>query len=126
MKLSVLFIAFLALACNGFAQSNTWKEMHDFHSVMSATYHPAEDNDFKPLKENAGSLTSKAKIWAASAVPQGYNATTAKPILKKLVAKCGELEAAVKEGKANADLKKLITEAHDIFHEIMEKCRDKK
>lgn len=125
MKPVLVFLSFF-LTVSVMAQSKSWKEMHDFHGVMSATFHPAEENDLKPVKDNAASLTAKAKIWAASAVPQGYNATTAKPILKKLVAKCGELEAAVKAGKADADLKKLITEAHDIFHEIMEKCRDKK
>jgi hypothetical protein len=125
MKPVLVLLSFF-LTVSVMAQSKSWKEMHDFHGVMSATFHPAEENDLKPVKDNAASLTAKAKIWAASAVPQGYNATTAKPILKKLVAKCGELEAAVKAGKADADLKKLITEAHDIFHEIMEKCRDKK
>ena len=109
-----------------FSQQKNWKEMHDFHAVMSMTYHPTEEGDFKPLKENAGELVVKAKAWQASAVPQGYNAAVAKPILKNLVGQCEKLEKLVKAGTTDADLKKEITTAHEIFHELMEKCKEKK
>lgn len=105
------------------AQKNEWREMHNFHAVMSKTFHPAEEGKLQPLKDSATELFAKAKEWQQSTVPQGYNAKVTAPILKQLVTKCTELQKAVAAKKDNKTLTKLITEAHEIFHEIMEKCR---
>ena len=125
MKKILLLTAAFVFAIAGFSQKEgDWKEMHNFHGVMSKTFHPAEENDLKPVKENAADLLSKAKVWQSSTVPKGYKADVAKPILKRLVSKCDDITKAVKAKKSDADLKKMITEAHDIFHEIMEKCKE--
>lgn len=100
-----------------------WKEMHDFHGVMSKTFHPAEENDLAPLKENSGELLTLAKAWQQSKVPQGYNQQVTAPILEKLVQQFVRIQAAVNAKKSDPELKKMITEAHDIFHELMEKCK---
>lgn len=105
------------------AQEASWKQMEDFHGVMSKTFHPAEEGNLKPLKENTATLVAKAKAWESGAVPAGYDAKVAKPILKQLVAKCTALEAAVKAKKSDKELTSLITATHDVFHEIKEKCK---
>jgi hypothetical protein len=123
--ISLLVFTFLCLF--SFAQKQAdWKEMHDFHAVMSKTFHPAEENNLKPLKQQADSIVSVAKAWQTSIVPVGFNGGVTKPILEKLVKQTEIVQTAVKQNKSDAELKKLITEAHDIFHEIMEKCRDEK
>jgi len=104
----------------------TWQEMHDFHSVMSVTFHPAEENNLKPTRDSATVLLARAKAWKKSAVPEGYNEAITKPILKRLVTECEAIREAVKENKSDSELKALITKTHDTFHEIMEKCRDEK
>ncbi len=121
-------LTLLMFACLfSFAQKQAdWKEMHDFHAVMSKSFHPAEENNFKPLKQHADSMVLVAKAWQESIVPVGFNGSVTKPILEKLVRQTEIVQAAVKQNKSDAELKKLITEAHDIFHEIMEKCRDEK
>lgn len=98
--------------------------MDNFHSVMSATFHPAEENKLQPVKDSAAALLAKAKAWQKAAVPAGYNAGVTKPILKKLVNQCTVISQSVKAKKTDAVLKQQITTAHDIFHEIMEKCRE--
>lgn len=105
------------------AQEASWKQMEDFHAVMSKTFHPAEEGNVKPLKENVANLVAKAKAWEAGAVPAGYDAKITKPILKQLVAKCVAVEAAVKAKKSDKELTSLITATHDVFHEIKEKCK---
>lgn len=99
-----------------------WKEMEDFHAVMSVTFHPAEDDNLQPVKEKAADLLLKAKDWQNASVPQGYNGELTKPILNRLVRQCKNIKQAVEKKKSDAELKKMITEAHDIFHEIKEKC----
>ena len=125
-KLSgILFLAaFAFLPKNTFAQAKaTWQEMLDFHEVMSTTFHPAETGNLAPLREKAGMLVDKAKAWQASAVPAGYDAAKTKDTLKRLVKQCKSIKKAVKAKKSDAELTTMITEAHEIFHEIMEKCR---
>ncbi len=103
--------------------ADTWKEMEGFHTVMSTTFHPAEENNLQPLKEKAAALLAAAKAWKKSTVPQGYNAALTKPVLKRLVKQCSLINTAVNNRRSDAELKKLITEAHEIFHELKEKCK---
>ncbi|MEI6264265.1 MAG: hypothetical protein WCP74_04135 [Sphingobacteriia bacterium] len=122
MKQLFLFVVAAFLSVAGIAQQATWQQMEDFHSVMSKTFHPAEEGNLKPTKENAATLTVKAKAWESAPIPKGYDAAIAKPILKKLVASCEAIEAGVKAKKSDKELTALITKAHDDFHEIKEKC----
>jgi hypothetical protein len=121
----VMLMALCLLAANfGYAQKAEWKAMQDFHAVMSPTFHPAEENNLNPTRENAQKLLLVAQNWQKSSVPVGFNAVLAKPILKKLVKDCSMVAQAVKAKKSDVELKKLITQAHDTFHEFAEKCRE--
>lgn len=124
-KTGIIFLMFFFtfLTSSLFSQEKTsWKEMEDFHGVMSSTFHPAEEDNLQPVKSNAGNLLKKAKAWQKSSVPQGFNAAATKPILKNLVKQCTVIKEAVAQKKSDAELKVLITEAHEVFHEIKEKC----
>jgi hypothetical protein len=125
--------SFLALAALIFVSSGVsaqpakkaqWKEMLDFHEVMSETFHSAEAGNLAPLKEKSSLLIERAKTWKASAVPAGYKPEETAKVLKRLVKQCKAVHKAVKKGKPDAVLTASITTAHDIFHEIMEKCRE--
>lgn len=105
-----------------FSQQAKWDEMDNFHAVMSASFHPSEENNLQPLKEKAADLLGKAKAWQKATVPEGYNGAVTKPILKELVKQCKLIKAAVDDNKTDAELKIMITKAHDIFHELKEKC----
>ena len=122
MKQLFLFFVAAILSVASFAQKAEWKQMEEFHSVMSKTFHPAEEGNLKPTKDNAATLTAKAKAWESAPIPKGYDAAIAKPILKKLVTSCEAIEAGVKAKKTDKELTALITKAHDDFHEIKEKC----
>lgn len=120
-----LFILFVLLSASvlSFSQTTEWKEMKDFHGVMGKTFHPAEENNLQPTKDNAAELLSVAKAWQKSTAPAGYNTTVAKPLLKQLVKDCKEVKKAVAAKKNDTELKQLITKAHDTFHELTEKCK---
>ncbi len=125
MKKILVSALVLVVTMTAFAQKKAdWKEMHAFHGVMSKTFHPAEEGNLQPTRDSATVLLAKAKAWQSSAVPTGFNAKVTKPILKELVAECVAITKAVKAKKNDEELKGLITKAHEIFHEIMEKCRD--
>jgi beta-lactamase regulating signal transducer with metallopeptidase domain len=122
MNKTITTIAFALLSFVAIAQKATWKEMNDFHTVMAKTFHPSEEGNLQPVKDSASVLVAKATAWQKSKTPQGYDAKVAAPILEKLVAKCIIIQKAVAEKKSDEELKRLIAGAHEIFHEIMEKC----
>lgn len=124
-KLILLFtaISFSLTFQNANAEKTDWKVLHDFHAIMSKSFHPTEEGNFKPLKENASALAKSAKTWAASKVPDGFDKELTPKILAKLVAKCDAIEKSVNEKASDDVLKVQITEAHEIFHQIVEKCQ---
>jgi len=124
MKKFLLFAIISLFTTFSFGQKAEWKQMKDFHKVISKTFHPAEEGNLKPAKDSAAVLVAAAKTWGQSIVPAGYNEKVVKPILKRLYKQCFEFEKAVAAGKSDAELKTLISQVHDTFHEIMEKCMD--
>jgi len=120
MKRSLIIIICLLTTSILFAQKKEWKQMEDFHTVMSKSYHPVEEGNFQPAKDNANTLFQKARAWQVSPVPTGYNAKQVKFKLIKLVRDCKALKEAVNKKKSNDELKNLITIAHTTFHGIME------
>ena len=123
MKSLVLFLALITVTAFSYSQTADWKEMKDFHAVMSKTFHPAEDKNLQPTKNNAEQLLTIAKAWQKSTAPAGYSGKVAKPLLKQLVKECKEVKKAVAANKTDTELKVLITKAHDTFHELTEKCK---
>ena len=123
VRLVVIMLAMLP--ATSFAQSskNAWPEMKTFHSFMSSTFHPSEEGNFKPLKEKADSLLITAKAWQASKIPATFKPEETKATLEKLVIQCENIVGAIKGKAADEKLKVLISDAHDIFHQIVEKCR---
>lgn len=113
-----------AAAQNAPAKRANWQEMHDFHEVMSITFHSAEEQNFAPLKEKSGLLIERAKTWQKSAVPAGYKVEVTHEVLKRLVKQCKKVDKLVKKDSSDAELFTGINTAHEIFHEIMEKCRE--
>ena len=122
-KLVCLFLAAFAIAASVNAQEKkSWKEMNDFHTVMSATFHPAEEGKLDPIKSRSQEMVDKAVTWQKSTAPEGYNKNAVEKSLKKLVDGCKEINKLVKAKANDEALKKKLSEMHDVFHEIMEKC----
>lgn len=126
LLLGLMLVALQSITQPSIAQHGSWKEMEAFHEVISKTFHPAEENNLKPLKENIAALTEKAMAWKKAKVPAGFNAALTATTLKKLATQVTDLQKAVKDNKEDAILKKKITDVHDTFHQVAEKCRDNK
>lgn len=124
MKYLIILVLISGWHLTATAQKANWKEMHDFHAIMSSTFHPTEEGNLQPLKDSSAALLKAAKSWQKSTVPEGYNASSVQPVLTRLTDECAAINNAVKAKKPDADLTKMITKAHDTFHEIMEKCKE--
>jgi len=104
-------------------QKDNWKESSDFHSVMAATFHPAEDGNFKPVRERASELVTKAEAWLNSTPPADMNRPEIKAKLKTLVAEATAVKNLVDKKASDDDLKKQLSTLHDTFHTIIGMCR---
>ncbi len=121
-----LVVMLMMVPVISFAQTGKatpWPELKTFHKFMSGSFHPTEEGNFKPLKENADSMLIAAKAWQASPIPADYKENETKAELKKLVVQCMNISEAVKAGAGDERLQKLISAAHDIFHKIVGECK---
>ena len=122
-KIACLFVAVFTLIAFAQAQEKkTWKEMDEFHTVMSATFHPAEEGKLDPIKKRSQEMADKAVAWQKSTAPEGYDKEKVEGSLKKLVKGTKELNKLVKGKSSDKVLKEKLSGLHEIFHEIMEKC----
>jgi soluble cytochrome b562 len=136
-RISILAtVAVMAVACNQQDQSTekaehteasakkekSWKEMDEFHTTLSGTFHPAESGNLQPVKDSAQVLVSRAETWKSGSVPEGYDAVVAAPLLARLSAQATVLQGQVQQAAADSVLTIEITKLHDIYHEIAEKC----
>ena len=122
--LSLLMIfAAVAVAKPVHAQQKAkWQELDAFHEVMSKTFHPAEEGKLEPIRSRSAEMVEKAIAWKNSAAPEGYDKTAVLENLKKLVKGAKEIDKMVKKNASDKELKEELSELHDVFHEIVEKC----
>lgn len=118
----LLFTAFVLIASAQGQEKMAWKEMSDFHTVMSETFHPAEEGKLGPIKSRSQEMVDKAIAWQKSTAPEGYDQKAVKKSLKKLVDGSKELNKLIKGNAADNVLTEKLSGLHDIFHEIMEKA----
>lgn len=119
----VFFLAMIPAM--SFAQQNgkTWAEQETFHTLMSATFHPAEEGNLQPLKEKADLLLDAAKKWQVSDIPGDYDTDKTKSELHTLVKLVNGIADAVHGHVEDTKLVALISKAHDSYHRITGECR---
>ncbi len=125
-KLSLFVLTTLLFAGISFAQSAKtaeWPEMKSFHTLMSSTFHPAEEGNFAPLKEKVAELYRASKVWYASEIPANFKVEETKATLNKLMIQCHDIWAQVDAKASDEKLMQMITEAHDSFHKIVGECK---
>ena len=122
LPLLMIFTA-LAVAKPGYAQQKAkWQELDAFHDVMSKTFHPAEEGKLEPIRSRSAEMVEKAIAWKNSTAPEGYDKSAVLKNLKKLVNGAKEINKMVKKNVSDKELKEELSELHDVFHEIVEKC----
>ncbi|MBK8491339.1 MAG: hypothetical protein IPL49_10730 [Saprospirales bacterium] len=124
---NVVFLAFLLVCFLGGAQTASaqdWAELKDFHGVMSQTFHPMQEGDFKPIRERSGEMAQKAKAVAKSAIPEQYKNKEILLAVKQLAKGGKSLDKLVKKDGTDEAVGQSLTALHDVFHRIMGLCND--
>jgi len=94
--------------------------------VMSRVYHPTEENNFEPLRNFAQTLADKSMELSTKEVPREIKTEALMKTVSRLQIKTQEVNKLVKSNASDEHLKKAITEAHDIYHEIVGMCTTEK
>jgi len=127
-KSKSFFILAVLLFAAGFVKAQDkaeWKQMTEFHKVMSQTFHPLEEGNYQPIRERIGEMVEKATAWQVSVIPAGYsNVNGIKKNLKQLVKKSAALDRKIKSNCTDEAIKTDLTALHDIFHNIVGMCSD--
>jgi len=122
MKHFLFILVFSVLSLSVSAQKAAWKELDDYHAVMSQTFHPAEEGNLQPVLTRAGELAEKGAVLKKSTIPVDYQKEGVKTSVDLLAKESKELANMVRQKKSEAEVKKAIFALHDRFHEVMEKC----
>jgi len=99
-----------------------WAEKDAFHKVMSETFHPAEEGKLEPIRKRSQEMVDVAIAWKNSEAPAGYDKEKIMKDLKALVKGTKKLNKSVQKNASDNELKEELTELHDLFHRITEKC----
>lgn len=128
MKKITLLTAFLlifGMSGIAFGQMANWKQQKDFHTVMSATWHPAENGDMQPVKMRSMELVKMAENWKSSAVPASVaDQKAVKKNLRLLVKDTKKVNRSVKSGASDADLRSQLEKTHNTYHTLVGLCKD--
>ena len=105
---------------------DSWAELKDFHAVMSQTFHPSEEGNLEPLKTRSEEMATKAAAILKSDIPAEFKTPAILASAEKLQLKSKALHKMVVAKSSDAELTKSLAELHDVFHEIVGLCSEKK
>lgn len=129
MKIKSLAIILFVLAINTMSAQSTfdkWPAIKQFHEVMSQTFHPSEEGNLDPLKERSKEMATKAAAILKSDIPAEFKTPAILASAEKLQLKSKALHKMVEDQASDAELTKSLAELHDVFHEIVGLCSEKK
>lgn len=129
MKTKFLAIVVFFLTVNASIAQSTfdkWPAIKEFHQVMSQTFHPAEEGNLEPIKTRSEELMDKAANVLKSNIPAEFATSPILASAEKLQLKSKALHKLVQAKGSDAEITKSLTELHDVFHEIVGLCSEKK
>lgn len=129
MKIKLFTLVLFVMTITGVKAQSTfdkWPAIKEFHGVMSQTFHPAEEGNLEPIKTRSEELMNKAAALLKSDIPAEFKTPAVLASAEKLQIKSKALHKLVQAKGADADILKSLTELHDVFHEIVGLCSEKK
>ncbi|MDG2433310.1 hypothetical protein [Flavobacterium sp.] len=128
-KLKVLLILALVVMANSVSAQSTfdkWPAIKEFHDVISATFHPAEEGNLAPIKARSEEMMTKAAALLTAPKPAEFKTRAIVEASEKLKLQSIGLNALIMGNGSNDSIVKELTEMHDVFHEIVGLCSESK
>ena len=133
-KLILSLLGSVLIAAPGYAQDHAmehhgksgWKELDAFHSLLAATWHPAEGNDLKPVRTKADSLAAAAKSWNESKTPAACETKAIKDAIASVLTGSAKVADLVRANAADSDIKSALHDVHERFELVEKGCKPEK
>jgi len=122
--IAVCFILLAFVQTKAQSSTDNWPALKALHSIMSATFHPSEEGNLKPIKERSKELVQKAKELALSKAPLEFNKPAIKKAVADLVSGAEKLDKMIADKAIDADIIKALSGLHDVFHQIVGLCKN--
>ncbi|MCC6816277.1 MAG: superoxide dismutase [Saprospiraceae bacterium] len=100
-----------------------WKEILNFHELLSTSFHSAEKGNFAIIKSQSSKLSSAAQALASSKIPNAFKSPQITSILKSLASEAKTLDKLVKKKSSDKKIMKALNSTHEFFHKIVEECK---
>ena len=129
MKTKIFGVLLLLIVGGTISAQSTfdkWQAIKEFHTVISQTFHPAEQGNLEPIKSRSEELSIKAAALLTSDIPAEYRTKEILATIEKLKAKSSILQKIVAAKAPDAEITGALTEVHEIFHEIVGLCSEEK
>ena len=129
MKIKSIAIVLFVMAINAVSAQSTfdkWPAIKAFHEVMSATFHPSESGNLEPVKSRSEELMNRAIDVLKSDIPAEYRTPAILASAEKLQLKSKALHKMVAAKASDSEITKSLSELHDVFHDIVGLCSEKK
>lgn len=123
VKFIIAAVVFLAVQTIS-AQSVTskWTQLHEYHELLSKTFHPAENGNFTAIKNSHDYLVQKAEALDVATMPADLKTPVVVEnvaVLKKLTKKLSEL---ITNKAPDVEILRTFQNVHDVFHKIEKEC----
>lgn len=129
MKFKTFAIIAFLVSLNSLSAQTTfdkWPAIKEFHEVLSQTFHPSEEGNLQPIKARSEELMNKATALLKSDMPKEFQTGPVMGASEKLQIKSKALHKMIQAKASDADITKALSEVHEIFHEIVGFCSEKK
>lgn len=109
-------------------QIDVWEDLEVFHQAIALTFHPAEDGDFEPIRNDSKELLEAAQNLSKSKLPTYFekseNDATKKELLQNIQQLLEQSEALHKLAQdkttTNEMLLNALKQLHATYHRIEE------
>ena len=110
------------------SQIDIWEELEVFHQAIALTFHPAEDGDFEPVKNDSDELVEAAEKLSTSKLPTYFEKAENEKLknqlqitLQKLVTESRELHFLITQKKGtDKEILSGLSNLHSTYHHIEE------
>jgi hypothetical protein len=123
MKLSkslIVMVLFMAInSVNAQSITDKWKQLGDFHELLSKTFHPTEEGDFRPIKQSSQELLTKSEALDVATMPQDLRNPSIEPVILVLKKQTKLVNELVKSKVPDPEIMRAFQNLHDIYYRIV-------
>jgi len=99
-----------------------WGELDAFHSLLMATWHPAEKDSLALARSLAATLSAAVDAWAKSNGPNACDNAAMRQALPGIVASTKAYASVATQSAKDADVKAALKKVHDGFEKAAMPC----